>query len=69
VRTVEVEHVARNSFALAAARGDSAFPLVAEGRHESYQASQQCSQRQPFPAFEPGNSDGMRIVTIKTFYF
>jgi len=39
--------------------------LVAEGRHESYRASQQCSQRQPVHAFEQRNSDVTRIVTIK----
>jgi hypothetical protein len=39
--------------------------FVAEGRRESYRASQRCSQRQPVIVFEPGNSDGTRIVTIK----
>jgi hypothetical protein len=39
------------------------FSFLADGRHESYQASQRCSQRQPVHAFEQGNSDGTRIVT------
>jgi hypothetical protein len=40
----------------------------AEGGRESYRASQRRSRRQPLLVFEPGNSDGTRIVTIKIFF-
>jgi len=57
----------RNSDRQAAEGGDSFAIPFAEGRRESYPASQPCSRRQPLPVFEPGNFDGTRIVTIKIF--
>ena len=41
---------------------------IAECGRESYRASQRCSRRQPFPAFEQRHSDGTRIVTIKILF-
>jgi hypothetical protein len=49
----------------AAEGGDSFAIPFANGGRESYRASQRCSRRQPFPAFEQRHSDGTSIVTIK----
>lgn len=40
---------------------------VSESTPEFQQGCQWCSQRRRFNVFEPGNSDGAEVVTIKIF--
>jgi hypothetical protein len=53
----------RNSTTSAAKGGNQLLPPFAKCPPGPYQASQQCSQRQSIPLFEPVMPDGTRIVT------